>query len=323
MWRALGLLLGLSCLSCNKLKLLQQAQATEQAAPAPSASVAPESHAEKKETAAAAEARPRSDKYALPFAWETSELEPLAKARSFLREVLLDNQRNAARGTPAFKPFAEKQAPRATVLTCADSRVQSDAWDASAENDDFTVRNIGNQVPNALGSLAYGVEELKTPVLLIIGHTGCGAVKAAMNKLEGLDGPIKKELEGLHLPELKSAAPNQMWASAVIANVNEQVATAVEHFGTRIQEGDLIVLGAVYDFRNDLRGGAGKLHLVNVNANTEPERLKAFSAALMLGQTAGPMPSESSPKTALKGLLNPASASPPQAHPSHGHPGHE
>lgn len=291
MRRSLGLLMGLCALSCGKL--LQQARADEHA-PAAATGTAPSAHAaEKAEPADEHASKARSSRYALPFAWETSEAEPLAKTRAFLREMLGDNQRNVLRGNAAFKPFQEKQAPRATVLTCSDSRVQNNAWDQSPENDDFVVRNIGNQVPNALGSLAYGVEELKTPVLLVIGHTGCGAVHAAMDKLEGIEGPIKKELEGLKLPELKAGAANAMWTAAVIANVNQQVTYAVEHFGQSIQEGNLTVIGAVYDFRNDMRGGAGKLHVVNVNSNTEPERLKAFSTALLQGASAAPAPGPS------------------------------
>jgi carbonic anhydrase len=316
-WRALGLLVGLTTLSCGKL--MQQAKANANVPPPPAASSAPAPsapHAATKPDPGEPSA-PRSTppRYTLPFAWETSEAEPLAKARGFLREMMVDNQHNVSRGVAAFKPFAEKQVPRATVLTCSDSRVQSNAWDQTPENDDFVVRNIGNQVPNALGSLAYGVEELQTPVLLVIGHTGCGAVHAAMNKLEGVHGPIKKELEGLHLPELKSGSANQVWTAAVIANVNGQVNAAVQQFGERIQEGKLTVLGAVYDFRNDLRAGAGKLHLVNVNANTEPERLKAFAGALMLAPPSARAPSGNNGRVDTLGFASaPKRAVPHAAH---------
>ena len=47
-----------------------------------------------------------------------------------------------------------------------------------------------------------------------------------------------------------------------------------------MQAGQLTVVGAVYDFRNDLLQGAGKLSVVNVNGNTEPERMTAFVEAI-------------------------------------------
>jgi len=48
--------------------------------------------------------------------------------------------------------------------------VHSRAWDLTPENDDFTVRDIGNQVQNVEGSVEYGIEHLLTPLLLIIGQ---------------------------------------------------------------------------------------------------------------------------------------------------------
>src|SRR5688572_25268583 len=123
----------------------------------------------------AREARPA--RYGVPFAWETSPEEPLARARKFMAEVLAANATFMGQGRDHFTPFAEGEKPRATVLACADSRVQPGAWDSSPENDDYTVRNLGNQLETSLGSVEYGVEHLHTPVLLIIGHTGCEAVK--------------------------------------------------------------------------------------------------------------------------------------------------
>jgi carbonic anhydrase len=225
---------------------------------------------------------PRS--FGMPFAWEVSRDEPLARTRAFLSEVLGDNANNVSLGKDHFQPFVDTQKPRATVVTCADSRVQAQAWDATPENDDFTVRNIGNQVVNAHGSVEYGVEHLKTPVLMIIGHTGCGAVKAAIEQPAGLDAPIREELKHMKFDKRKAGeTEKQAFTNAVIANVNNQVSFSTDHFGKLIQQGQLTVVGAVYDFRNDMGKGFGRLNIVNVNGNSNPERLKAFSQALEQG----------------------------------------
>ena len=220
-------------------------------------------------------------KFIVPFAWEAAKDEPLALTRQFLADVLTDNQAYMEHGDKFFAAFADKQTPRATVLTCADSRVHTTAWDVTPENDDFVIRNIGNQFENAEGSVEYGVEHLRTPLLLVIGHTGCGAVKAAMGDTSKLSAPIQKELGHIHLPK---PAPGKTaegaWAEAVITNVNNQVATALKLFGKNVQGGHLTVVGAVYDFRNDLLQGAGKLTIVNVNGNSEPERMNAFVEAI-------------------------------------------
>jgi carbonic anhydrase len=229
----------------------------------------------------AAEGEAEPGKFIVPFAWEAAKDEPLAQTRSFMSDVLTDNQTYMEHGEKFFAAFADKQTPRATVITCADSRVHTTAWDVTPENDDFVIRNIGNQVENAEGSIEYGVEHLRTPLLLVIGHTGCGAVKAAMGDTSKLSAPIQHELEHIHLPKPGAGkSPEAAWAEAVIANVNNQVETALKHFGKDVQAGQLTVVGAVYDFRNDLLQGAGKLSIVNVNGNSEPERMTAFVDAV-------------------------------------------
>ncbi len=224
---------------------------------------------------------PDPGKFIVPFAWEAAKDEPLAQTRAFLGDVFTDNQAYMEHGDKFFAAFADKQTPRATVITCADSRVHTTAWDVTPENDDFVVRNIGNQVENAEGSIEYGIEHLRTPLLFVIGHTGCGAVKAAMGDTSKLSAPIQKELEHIHLPKPgPGKTPEAAWAEAVIANVNNQVETALKHFGKDVQAGQLTVVGAVYDFRNDLLQGAGRLSIVNVNGNSEPERMAAFVEAI-------------------------------------------
>jgi len=231
---------------------------------------------------------PDPGKFIVPFAWEAAKDEPLAQTRAFLADVLTDNQGYMEHGDKFFAEFADKQTPRATVLTCADSRVHTPAWDVTPENDDFVIRNIGNQFENAQGSVEYGIEHLRTPLLLVIGHTGCGAVKAAMGDISKLSAPIQGELEHIHLPKPGAGkSPEALWAEAVIANVNNQVETALKHFSKDVQAGQLTVVGAVYDFRNDLMQGAGKLSIVNVNGNSEPERMSAFIEAVS-GKSAEP-----------------------------------
>jgi carbonic anhydrase len=232
-------------------------------------------------------AEPSSDGFALPFAWEQSPEEPLSQTRAFLRDMAKDNASYMKRGEDFFKAFADSQHPRATVVSCADSRVQNRAIDATPENDDFTIRNIGNQVDNALGSIEYGVDHLHTPLLLIIGHTGCGAVKAALGDITKLSDPIARELKPLKIPhpEHDGEPSEHEWLDGVVANVHLQVDAALHEFGPRVNAGKLTIVGAVYDLRNDLEQGSGKLVIVNVNGIREPERLSAFEQAVLASAT--------------------------------------
>ena len=269
----------------------------------PAATVAPEttlrSHKAKEGKSShsdrsAAEAKseePKGDetpqKYSLPFAWESSKAEPLALTRAFLKEAFEDNKTYMEHGPKFFSAFADAELPRATVVTCSDSRVQSQSWDETSENDDYTVRNFGNQFASDEGSIEYGVEHLNTPLLLIIGHTGCEAVKAASGDTSKLSKPLQAQLKTLQIPRpAPGKNENQAWAEAVVANVHNQVTNALKRYGKRVQSGSLTVVGAVFDFRDDLGQGPGKLVVVDVNGNGEAERMEAFMSAVNDGPEA-------------------------------------
>ncbi len=229
---------------------------------------------------------PASDHYGLPFAWEKADDEPLGQTRTFLSEVLLDNAKYLERGKAYFLELSKPQKPRATVITCADSRVQSEAWDATPENDDFTIRNIGNQVGTAMGSVQYGIEHLNTPVLLILGHTGCGAVKAVLDQTKDLPKSIQQELQGIKLaPPSDGKKRDSAWAEAVVENVHHQVRAALDKFGSRIVTGKLTVIGGIYDLSDDFGKGGGRISIVDVNGNSETKRLQAFVAAVQETRT--------------------------------------
>ncbi len=220
--------------------------------------------------------------YDVPFI--EGHRDPLALTRGFLRDVLADNAKYMQKHDAGFfKDFAGAQTPRATVITCSDSRVQTSAFDTTAENDDFMIRNIGNQLGNSEGSVEYGIHHLHTPVLFILGHTGCGAVKAAMGDYSKESDAISHELSSLHVPQRKEGVKDEdpkLWLDAVVDNVNDQVAVAVVKFDDELSRGVLTIVGAIYDFRNDLHQGPGKVAIVNVNGVTDQAKLKAFTKSV-------------------------------------------
>lgn len=75
------------------------------------------------------------------------------------------------------------QEPFATILGCADSRVPVVTLFDQGVGDLFTVRNAGNvAVGSAISSIEYSVDHLKTPIVVILGHTDCGAIKCVINE---------------------------------------------------------------------------------------------------------------------------------------------
>ncbi|MEO6697055.1 MAG: carbonic anhydrase [Gammaproteobacteria bacterium] len=192
-----------------------------------------------------------------------------AQVRAIVKNLLDDNANFVgSHNADYFKPFMDGQKPRATVVTCSDSRVHTQALDKTPDSDLFMVRNIGNQLATAEGSVEYGVHHLHTPLLIFIGHSVCGAIKAASGDYAGLSQPIKKELDTIHVRKDGDIMEN------VKLNVHNQVSDATKKFSTEIQEDKLVVMGAVYDFRNDLKQGYGKLVIININGETDQQKLK-------------------------------------------------
>lgn len=198
-------------------------------------------------------------------------------AGEVLAQMMQDNTRFAAAHAQGYYDrFRDAQHPRATVLGCADSRFQTNDFFAEPDDRLFTIRNIGNQVRTNLGSVEYGVRHLHTPVLIVVGHVGCGAVKAAMGDYGAESDAIERELDPLHLSLLHTHAegPDDVrWLRNVIGNVHEQVDEARRRFAAEVAADKLVVVGALYDFRNDLGTGVGKLVVINVNGETDLMKL--------------------------------------------------
>ena len=78
--------------------------------------------------------------------------------------------------------LAKGQNPQAIILTCSDSRVSPELIFNKGLGDLFVVRVAGNITDDAvLGSIEYSAEHLHTPLIVVMGHTNCGAVAAAVN----------------------------------------------------------------------------------------------------------------------------------------------
>lgn len=203
-----------------------------------------------------------------------------ADAKGVMQNIGQDN-RNFMRTRKAayFKPFVDSQLPRATVIACADSRVHSHAFDVTPDGDLFMVRNIGNQIATAEGSVEYGINHLHTPVLLIVGHSACGAIKAAAGDYSGESGPLKRELDTIQIPKGEGGI------NSVVLNVNNQVKHAMGKFEEKVISGELTIVGAVYDFRDDLKQGQGKLAIINVNGESDPKKLAQLEVVQATEQT--------------------------------------
>jgi carbonic anhydrase len=223
---------------------------------------------------------------------------------SFLNELAADNSvYMVTHKIEFFAGLAKGQTPKATVVTCSDSRVQANMFDRTPEGELFTVRNIGNQLVTAEGSVEYGVHHLHTPILMFIGHSRCGAIAAVSENYSKESPAIKHELDTITIPkELNNL-------DGVKANVHYQVSVALLKFSDEIDAGTLTVIGAVMDFADDLHQGAGKLHLINLNG--EKDAIKLMNVSALLAKF------KPKPVAVPEARNNPASSKPAASEPAH------
>jgi carbonic anhydrase len=145
------------------------------------------------------------------------------------------------------KQTAEKQQPFAGVLACADSRVPVELVFDQSIGQIFTTRVAGNIVtPEIIASLEYAVAALGIQAILVLGHTNCGAVKAAM-KAESEPGQISALYP--HLRPAVAASGGDV-AKAIAANARMQ-AELLRTSSTVVRDatkaGTLAVVAGVYD----------------------------------------------------------------------------
>ena len=154
--------------------------------------------------------------------------------------------------------LAKEQRPYATVLGCSDSRVPPELVFDAGFGELFIVRVAGNVIsPEILGTLQYAGTHLRTPLFVVLGHEGCGAVAAALaTKQDGSSHPsrIALLLDNI-LPGLRDLpaglGPPAQLRAAVEANVRWSMHQLREtpEGKARMAEGFMKLVGAVYELQ--------------------------------------------------------------------------
>jgi carbonic anhydrase len=192
----------------------------------------------------------------------------MVPARQALERLREGNLRFAAnvRGSDAFVShtrrveLASGQQPFAIILGCSDSRVPAEIVFDQGLGDLFVIRVAGNIVaPSQIGSVEFAAERYGTRLVLVLGHSRCGAILATLEQLQrpaekqslnlhSIVDRIRPSVEGLLATELKHDA-EALGQHAVRANIRASVdhlqhgSQVIEQL---IQKDGLLVLGAEY-----------------------------------------------------------------------------
>ncbi|WP_128904982.1 carbonic anhydrase [Halorubrum amylolyticum] len=224
-------------------------------------------------------------------------------ARDLLTELLDRNDEHVASlDAETFGGQRDGQRPSVVSVCCSDSRVaQEGMWAVDRPGFLFTAGNIGNRVSDRVdgervlaGSVAYPLAYTGTDALAVVGHTGCGAVGAALSAVRTGELPeepgVRADVEELvpivesGLDALDGDGPGEdepgddepvgdaptLRNRLVEYNVHEQVTIAR---GTETAAG-ADVYGFVYDFHGAYGTRDGAAYLVNVDGERDPEALR-------------------------------------------------
>jgi carbonic anhydrase len=188
-------------------------------------------------------------------------------ANEALQDLMEGNARFAKgkaegpRRSPAdFRAVSEAQSPIAIVVACADSRVSPELLFDSGVGELFVIRVAGNVVDGGgvivKGSIEYAVAELNVPLVVVLGHTNCGAVKAAVQHIDQKDS-LPGSIDGL-VELIKPVVgkvhsqPGEIIENVTEANVNagvEKLKRLEPILAPRVKAGNVQVVGGVYDLR--------------------------------------------------------------------------
>ena len=211
------------------------------------------------------------------------KVEPAVVVKS-LEESLFSFQKDFP--LEAFAKGNYGQHPVITLLTCSDSRMPVNIF-GEIFNRIFSVENIGNQVKTNEGSILYGLLHLQTPLMIVAGHTDCGAIKAAeSNFLEEPIG-IRTELSivknSLDEGRLESglvfdSQDKQLYYSELAElNVDMQIKYLLANRAVAdlVDKKELMLLGVMADLHNVYGNGYGALYTSNVNGECKKSVLQS------------------------------------------------
>ena len=152
--------------------------------------------------------------------------------------------------------LVDGQNPFAVIVACSDSRVPVELLFDQGLGDLFVIRVAGNIVaPSQIGSVEFAAAQLGTKLVVVLGHSNCGAVEATLKELSKQQETRSPNLQSIvnRIRPAVEALDNPSLHDAVIANVHNSVArlrTGSEILEALIDSGDLTVVGAKYSIKS-------------------------------------------------------------------------
>lgn len=199
----------------------------------------------------------------MPHTWDPDALSPADAVRQLAEGNLRFCEGRPLHEARAFSPdlASKPQRPFAIVLGCSDSRTPVEVLFDQGFGDLFVVRIAGNVVaPSVVGSIEFAASQFGTRLVVVLGHTRCGAIAATVHALRTGNGPESRNIRSItdhiapHIEAAVEAAPSVDDGGFLRKLMRDNVRASVHHLrhGSRLLE-DLVlakrvaVVAADYD----------------------------------------------------------------------------
>lgn len=185
------------------------------------------------------------------------------KSPAWAYRAIFEGNQRFINGTPSHPrqdvehrtEVALSQTPFAALFGCSDSRLSAEIIFDVGLGDLFVVRNAGQVIAETiLGSLEYSVEVLKVPLIIVLGHDECGAIRATMDAHEGklqTSGEFIQNLVGRIAPTVEAATASGRSSIDEITELHlsdtiDELMERSSLIRTAVEAGKLAVVGATY-----------------------------------------------------------------------------
>jgi carbonic anhydrase len=222
----------------------------------------------------------------MPHTWDPDSLSPFAAWQRLCEGNRRFCEHRAAHSTRAFSAdvATRPQRPFAIVLGCSDSRTPVEVLFDQGFGDLFVVRIAGNVVaPSVVGSIEFAASQFGTRLVVVLGHTRCGAIAATVDAIRTGNGPDSKNIRSItdrispHIePTLRLGEGSD---SGVILRrlMRDNIRASADHLrhGSRILE-DLVLAGRLAVITADYELETGQVQFFDgvpfAAADIEPQQ---------------------------------------------------
>lgn len=209
--------------------------------------------------------------------WESRQSMTPQKALQFLQEGndrFINNLRTNRDHLQLINDTADQQFPFATILSCSDSRVCAELIFDQGLGDIFSIRLAGNIASlNAIGSMEYAVRVLGSQLIVVMGHTNCGAIKGAcddiqMDHVNTILDHIRPAVEAETETTQNRTSDNKKFVANVThLNVLHHIDFILHKSAIirkQVHDGTVGICGAIYDVET------GKAEFIDYNHQKQP-----------------------------------------------------